>query len=437
MKNIEEVMQDACQTRNDNLGGSAPATGKGFVSMLRVHRSENMNGLRGRLFKLLWAALAVMTLVAVSVVALPSTRAWAATYTEYVGPGGANTWTNYTDAGGTEGAHINQGVPIQMACWVTGFKVADGNTYWYQIASSPWNDDYYVSADAFYNNGATSGSLANTPWVDPNVPECGGGGAANETVGPGGANTWTDYQDAGGTEGQHIGSYQTVSIACRLTGFAVADGNTWWYLVASPPWDSQFYVSADAFYNDGATSGSLIGTPFVDYAIPVCSGTSSTTSGGGNGVSETSGPGGANTWTDYEDAGGTEGQHIAAYQTVSIACKLTGFAVADGNTWWYEVASSPGTTRSMCLRTRFTTNPELPQGVWPTPRSSTPTSRRVRAEIRAALVRRPLDPAARTLGPTTPMPGPNRDLPCRRARRSTSRAGSLVLQSPMGTHGGI
>jgi hypothetical protein len=55
---------------------------------------------------------------------------------------------------------------------VTGFRVANGNTWWYRIAQSPWNDNYYVSADAFYNNGQTSGSLAGTPWVDPAVPNC-------------------------------------------------------------------------------------------------------------------------------------------------------------------------------------------------------------------------------------------------------------------------
>jgi hypothetical protein len=36
-------------------------------------------------------------------------------------------------------------------------------------------------------------------------------------------------------------------------GFKVADGNTWWSRIASAPWDNNFYVSADAFYNDGQT----------------------------------------------------------------------------------------------------------------------------------------------------------------------------------------
>jgi hypothetical protein len=84
------------------------------------------------------------------------------------------------------------------------------------------------------------------------------------------AHTWTDYADAGGSEGPSIASGQTVQISCRLNGFQVADGNTAWYRIASAPWSGQYYVSADAFYNDGRTSGSLSGTPFYDPAVPVC-----------------------------------------------------------------------------------------------------------------------------------------------------------------------
>jgi surface antigen len=88
-------------------------------------------------------------------------------------PGGiTHTWTNYSNAGGTEGPSIPSNQTVQIACKVTGFRVADGNTWWYRIASSPWNNAYYASADAFYNNGQTSGSLIGTPFVDPAVPNC-------------------------------------------------------------------------------------------------------------------------------------------------------------------------------------------------------------------------------------------------------------------------
>jgi hypothetical protein len=66
-----------------------------------------------------------------------------------------NTWTNYSDAGGTQGQTIGTAdSTVVIACKIQGFRVADGNTYWYRIAQTPWNGAYYASADAFYNNGA-------------------------------------------------------------------------------------------------------------------------------------------------------------------------------------------------------------------------------------------------------------------------------------------
>ncbi|MGK2937091.1 MAG: hypothetical protein ACSLFR_04700, partial [Solirubrobacteraceae bacterium] len=84
------------------------------------------------------------------------------------------------------------------------------------------------------------------------------------------ANTWSDYRSAGGRQGPGISSGATIHMACRLEGFRVSNGNTWWYRIAQAPWNHEFYVTADAFYNNGQTSGSLIGTPFVDTAIPLC-----------------------------------------------------------------------------------------------------------------------------------------------------------------------
>ena len=209
-------------------------------------------------------------------------------YSETSG-GGAHTWSNYTTANGNQGGSVTSGETVGVACKVTGFRVADGNAWWYRIASSPWDGNYYVSADAFYNNGQTSGSLSNTPFVDNKVPDCTGTPTTSpspspapttspspspaptysETVG-GVAHTWTNYSNAGGSEGPSIASDQTVQIACKVTGFRVADGDTWWYRIASSPWDSNYYVSADAFYNNGQTSGSLSNTPFVDNNVPNC-----------------------------------------------------------------------------------------------------------------------------------------------------------------------
>jgi hypothetical protein len=90
-----------------------------------------------------------------------------------------------------------------------------------------------------------------------------------ETTG-GVANTWSDYYSAGGTAGRQIESNRTVQVSCKVQGYQVPDGNTWWYRLAESPWNNGFYATADAFYNNGQTTGSLIGTPFFDPNVPIC-----------------------------------------------------------------------------------------------------------------------------------------------------------------------
>jgi hypothetical protein len=102
----------------------------------------------------------------------PPPPAPSTTHAETTGGVTNKTFTNYTSAGGDQGVGIPPYSALQIACKVTGFQVSDGNTWWYRIASSPWNSAYYATADAFYNNGQTSGSLHGTPFVDDNVPNC-------------------------------------------------------------------------------------------------------------------------------------------------------------------------------------------------------------------------------------------------------------------------
>src|SRR3954451_25108420 len=97
-----------------------------------------------------------VALAALSVVVGAVSAQGAGTYTETAG-GVTNTWTNPANAGGVAGAQIPAFASVQISCKIQGFAVADGNTNWYRIASPPWNDAYWASADAFYNNGATSG----------------------------------------------------------------------------------------------------------------------------------------------------------------------------------------------------------------------------------------------------------------------------------------
>lgn len=86
----------------------------------------------------------------------------------------------------------------------------------------------------------------------------------------GATRTWSDPQNAGGSPGHSIGTGARVAVRCRLRGYEVPDRDVWWYRLASKPWEGRFYATADAFYNDGRTSGSLKGSAFVDREVPVC-----------------------------------------------------------------------------------------------------------------------------------------------------------------------
>lgn len=119
--------------------------------------------------------------------------------------------------------------------------------------------DHWVVAGGVQSNHVTWGGSAPPPPPTTYAETTGGTSGA-----------FTNYTNAGGNIGPTIGAYQTVQISCKVTGFRVADGDTWWYRVASAPWNNAYYTPADNFYNNGATSGSLHGTPFVDSAVPNC-----------------------------------------------------------------------------------------------------------------------------------------------------------------------
>jgi serine/threonine protein kinase len=192
--------------------------------------------------------------------------------------------------GGGSGRSTNGTVAVRWSTahpgWITmtldGFRPG---TYSYSCEFGSGGDESFeivVSSDRqTYDNGATcydtiagdtvrvtiglarSNIITVTPTTNP-------GQQYAETAGSV-VNTWSNYSDAGGIQGPSIAANQTVQIWCRLTGLTAADGNTWWYRIASSPWNSAYYVSADAFYNNGAISGSLIGTPFFDQNVPLCS----------------------------------------------------------------------------------------------------------------------------------------------------------------------
>jgi hypothetical protein len=161
------------------------------------------------------------------------------------------TWIASTD---------NVGVTA-YALYRDGTKVANTTSLAYTFGSLACGHSYKLGVAARDAAGNQSGLQTITASTS--------GCTWSETVG-GVTHTWTNYTNAGGTAGANIAAYQTVRVSCRRQGFVVADGNPWWYRIASSPWNNAYYASADAFYNNGATSGSLIGTPFVDTRVRTC-----------------------------------------------------------------------------------------------------------------------------------------------------------------------
>lgn len=87
--------------------------------------------------------------------------------------GATQTWTDYNNAGGHQGATVPAHKTVTVSCAVIGHTVQDGDRHWYRIATPPWRNRFYASADAFYNHpGKTTGSLHGTPAQDPRVPAC-------------------------------------------------------------------------------------------------------------------------------------------------------------------------------------------------------------------------------------------------------------------------
>jgi hypothetical protein len=171
------------------------------------------------------------------------------------------------------GLRANTGFTV--GCWETSDSTGNGGS---QVASfsittdgsGNWDGSGCATADSAYTNLRIGPNLIWSNTIAP-VPVAPPARTWSETAGPpSGSGTFTNYLNAGGTLGPGIGAYQTVQVSCKIQGFRVADGNTWWYRIASAPWSNQYYAPADNFYNNGATGGSLHGTPFVDSNVPNC-----------------------------------------------------------------------------------------------------------------------------------------------------------------------
>jgi len=83
------------------------------------------------------------------------------------------------------------------------------------------------------------------------------------------AHTWADPTQLTGAE-TPLGPRQSVQVLCRVRGYVVQDGDPWWYRLASAPYNGHYYATSDAFYNNGAVSGSVDTGVVVDEQVPVC-----------------------------------------------------------------------------------------------------------------------------------------------------------------------
>ncbi|HEU5344680.1 MAG TPA: serine/threonine-protein kinase [Ktedonobacterales bacterium] len=135
------------------------------------------------------------------------------------------------------------------------------------VVSAPTNTSVVVVVTA------TPTPTREPPTVTPKPPTPTPIPTHYETAGPYNVHTWTNYTNAGGTQGASVMAYQTVQVTCRVKGFQASgtpSGDYWWYRLTPSPWNNAFYAYADNFYNNGQTSGSLNNGVLVDASVPLC-----------------------------------------------------------------------------------------------------------------------------------------------------------------------
>ena len=74
---------------------------------------------------------------------------------------------------------------------------------------------------------------------------------------------WSNPYNAGGSRGKEITKGETVQVSCLDTNTMITSASSGWYLIASSPWNSQYYAAANTFSNNGSSSG-------YDPRVPAC-----------------------------------------------------------------------------------------------------------------------------------------------------------------------
>jgi hypothetical protein len=85
---------------------------------------------------------------------------------------GSETFADFVNAGEPLGRSLAPAQGVQVSCRVKGFKVQDGDNWWYRLAASPWDGKYYASSDNFYNTPKPTGNPVNGVFYDERVPVC-------------------------------------------------------------------------------------------------------------------------------------------------------------------------------------------------------------------------------------------------------------------------
>lgn len=103
----------------------------------------------------------------------------------------------------------------------------------------------------------------------PTCDTCTSGKTFPEQVGAGGAATFRNPRAFRGN-GARVSPLQRVEVVCRFydpnAPPSVQPG--WWYLLAEPPWNRQYYSPANSYLNGDLPEGPALTS--VDSGVPVC-----------------------------------------------------------------------------------------------------------------------------------------------------------------------
>lgn len=84
---------------------------------------------------------------------------------------------------------------------------------------------------------------------------------------PKGARTYTDpYGPVG--EGPRVDNGRSVQISCKIVAPGDRTVGVYWYRIAEPPWNDQYYSPANSWLNNDPPEGPY--TSVVDAAVPYC-----------------------------------------------------------------------------------------------------------------------------------------------------------------------